>query len=107
MPPLRNAASISAVTGSWTATGALSTDRYASTTTRLQDGRVLVAGGYILDAAKNQVSQATAELYDPATGTWTYPRAIGVVEILETRYGFRCDEPTARGRGNIHFEEYW
>jgi hypothetical protein len=30
-----------------------------------------------------------------------------VIEILETRYGFRHDEPAKGLRGNIHFEKYW
>jgi ferredoxin--NADP+ reductase len=44
---------------------------------------------------------------DPATGAVRYPQPTGVIEILETRYGFRRDVPAERFRGNIHFEEYW
>jgi ferredoxin/flavodoxin---NADP+ reductase len=44
---------------------------------------------------------------DPATGARAYPQPVGVVEILETRYGFRADQPAAKVRGNVHFEEYW
>jgi ferredoxin/flavodoxin---NADP+ reductase len=43
---------------------------------------------------------------DRATGETSYPRPTGVVEILEGR-GFRCDQPAAKVKGNIHFEEYW
>ncbi|MBI3412318.1 MAG: ferredoxin--NADP reductase [Planctomycetes bacterium] len=43
---------------------------------------------------------------DRATGQTTYPQPPGVVEILEKR-GFRCDQPAAKMKGNIHFEEYW
>jgi ferredoxin--NADP+ reductase len=43
---------------------------------------------------------------DPATGKRLYPKPPGVVEILESR-GFACDNPAARFRGNIHYEEYW
>jgi len=43
---------------------------------------------------------------DPATGQRTYPKPTGVIEILERR-GFRADQPQAKIRGNIHFEEYW
>ena len=33
-----------------------------------------------------------------------YPEPTGVIEILETRFGFQADRP---GRpGNIHFERY-
>jgi ferredoxin--NADP+ reductase len=44
---------------------------------------------------------------DAATGELRYPQPPGVIELLETRYGFRRDVPAARFRGNIHFEEYW
>ncbi|HEX4591520.1 MAG TPA: ferredoxin--NADP reductase [Gemmataceae bacterium] len=44
---------------------------------------------------------------DPATSERRYPRPTGVVEILETRFGFTADNPAARVRGNVHFEEYW
>ncbi|HEY1380286.1 MAG TPA: ferredoxin--NADP reductase [Gemmataceae bacterium] len=44
---------------------------------------------------------------DPATGVRRYPEPTGVVEILEARYGFTADNPAAKVRGNVHFEEYW
>jgi ferredoxin/flavodoxin---NADP+ reductase len=43
---------------------------------------------------------------DPATGQRTYPQPTGVIEVLERR-GFQVDQPQARIKGNIHFEEYW
>ena len=36
-----------------------------------------------------------------------YPEPTGVLELLETRFGFRRDVPAARFRGNVHFEEFW
>ena len=52
--------------GTWTATGSLTTARYGHTATLLPNGKVLVAGGY------NGLGYlASAELYDPASGTWT------------------------------------
>ncbi|HXI89081.1 MAG TPA: kelch repeat-containing protein [Blastocatellia bacterium] len=48
----------------WTPTGSLNTARYGHTATLLQNGLVLVAGGY----ASGYLN--SAELYDPATGTW-------------------------------------
>ena len=50
-------------------TGSLNTARYLSTTTLLPNGKVLVAGGAADSSGSN--SLASAELYDPATGTWT------------------------------------
>src|SRR5947207_2147994 len=47
-------------------TGSLIAARYAHTATLLQNGRVLVAGGF-----NDTGLLGTAELYDPASGTWT------------------------------------
>jgi ferredoxin--NADP+ reductase len=44
---------------------------------------------------------------NPDTGEMTYPKPIGVIEILESRFGFQRDVPADRFRGNIHSEEYW
>jgi hypothetical protein len=52
-------------TGTWTASGNLTTGRYDHTATLLPDGKVLVAGGY--DGGWLN----SAEVYDPAAGTWT------------------------------------
>ena len=54
---------------SWTPTGSMATDRYDHTATLLPSGKVLVAGGISLHVAGNILR--SAELYDPATGTWT------------------------------------
>ncbi|QRK08304.1 VCBS repeat-containing protein [Archangium violaceum] len=49
------------VKGTWENTGSLALPRMLHTAALLQDGRVLVAGGF----------NTTSELYDAATGTWT------------------------------------
>ena len=56
--------------GTWTATGSLTKARSGHTATLLADGKVLVAGGYGIDPLKG-LGQASAELYDPGSGTWT------------------------------------
>jgi hypothetical protein len=53
--------------GTWTAAGKMITPRYYATATVLPDGKVLVAGGYVIPDAETDV----AELYDPSTGSWT------------------------------------
>jgi WD40 repeat protein len=55
--------------GTWTATGNMTTPRTGGTATLLPDGKMLVAGGY--DPQSSGLTLASAELYDPARGTWT------------------------------------
>ncbi|HEX8698665.1 MAG TPA: kelch repeat-containing protein [Myxococcaceae bacterium] len=50
----------------WAPAGSMSSVRNSHTATLLPDGKVLVAGG-----TTGTSSPATAELYDPATGTWS------------------------------------
>ncbi len=57
------------VSGSWSATGSLATPRYQHTATLLPTGEVLVAGGS--EALSFSPSLASAELYDPASGSWS------------------------------------
>jgi hypothetical protein len=65
------------VAGTLTPTGSMATARSAHRQTLLPDGRVLVTGGFStwVNAATNFAavaasSQRTAEIYDPASGTW-------------------------------------
>jgi N-acetylneuraminic acid mutarotase len=57
--------------GSWTATGSMGGGRILHTATVLPDGKVLVAGGAdgVTETSVNAL--ASAELYDPSTGSWT------------------------------------
>jgi Kelch motif/Galactose oxidase, central domain len=54
---------------SWTATESMATPRDNFAAVRLADGRVLVAGG--IDTNVAPFITNAAELYDPATGSWT------------------------------------
>lgn len=62
---LASAALYDPANGTWTGTGSMSAQRQLHSSTVLPNGKVLVAGG--LTGASLVV--ATAELYDPATGT--------------------------------------
>ena len=56
-------------TNTWSAAPAMATARFAHTATPLGNGKVLVAGGRIDYGAV--APTASAELYDPATNTWS------------------------------------
>lgn len=56
-------------TKKWTATGTMSISREDQSVVLLANGQLLVMGGTTVDF--NGVTVASAELYDPATETWT------------------------------------
>ncbi|MEY2565246.1 MAG: hypothetical protein QOH88_3439 [Verrucomicrobiota bacterium] len=68
--PGANAELYDPVSGTWSATGSMAVPRQFHTATLLPNGKVLVAGGN--NALYNSILsyEASAELYDPATGTW-------------------------------------
>jgi len=57
-------------TGTFSPTDSLTVVRASVTATRLRDGRVLFAGGYNCARAGQDGTWASAELYDPSTGTF-------------------------------------
>ena len=58
-------------TGAFTATGNMTTPRSRHTATLLPDGRVLIAGGGRTPDRACSDALASAELYDPRTGTFS------------------------------------
>ena len=66
--------------GTWTATGDMAVGRGDFTASLLADGNVLVVGG--LNHNGGGVEWASAELYDPVSGSWTATGNMG-----EARYG--------------------
>ncbi len=73
----------------WTYTGSLNTPRALATATRLRDGRVLVVGGdRAWVGSTGESVLASAEIYDPGSGTWSsagrmaYPRAAHSAVLL-------------------------
>jgi hypothetical protein len=74
-------------TGTWSATGSMSTPRQDHTATRLTNGKVLVVGGYrnaIPGYESRPAGLNTAELFDSATGTWS---ATGSMDIVRANHG--------------------
>jgi N-acetylneuraminic acid mutarotase len=73
------------VSGTWTATGSLATARGGQTETLLSNGKVLVAGGENNSGPGGAgVILASAELYDPATGTWTVTGSLATARTGQT-----------------------
>ena len=72
LPAHAQAPNICDWTGPWLAQAPLVSKRDGATATRLQDGKVLIAGGF---DGSNTV--AAAELYDPATDTFTLTGSMG------------------------------
>jgi N-acetylneuraminic acid mutarotase len=85
------------VSRGWVTTGSLGVARGDHEAVLLDDGRVLVAGGFV-----NNTAVASTELYDPATGKWspaapmrTARAAFGMVKLANGQVlaagGYRAD----------------
>ncbi|MCE7980699.1 MAG: tandem-95 repeat protein [Caldilinea sp. CFX5] len=68
-PALSNAEIYNPQTNSWSSVASMSTGRHIHTATLLNNGQVLVTGGYA--APHIQATVNSAELYNPETNTWT------------------------------------
>ena len=70
------------ITPGFVVTGSLTTTRVDHTATLLQSGKVLVSGG--ITPNKHLVCLASAELYDPATGSWSATGSLATARALHT-----------------------
>jgi N-acetylneuraminic acid mutarotase len=100
-------------TGKWTVTGSTATPRVDHTATLLANGEVLVAGGYLgVNSQYQPVYTATAELYNPSTGTWkatgsmTVPRAFHGATLLPSGQVLVAGGSNADGSSNLSAEVY-
>jgi N-acetylneuraminic acid mutarotase len=71
-------------TNTWAATGSLSLNRSSATTTLLSNGKVLLAGGPQNNCPTPNVGLNQAEVYDPATGTWSITGNLSVSRYANT-----------------------
>ena len=69
--PLASAETFDPASGRFLATNPMSEARNANTATLLNDGRVLVAGGSVTGEIDGSGVTSSAELYDPATRSFT------------------------------------
>ena len=94
------------LTETFSLTGSMTDGRWSHTATKLTNGKVLVAGGFTdpTSSANAQPVLTSAELYDPATGTWAPTgsmatrRALHVAQLLPNGKvlvagGRTCDAP--------------
>lgn len=81
---LNSAELYDAATGTWSYTGSLNLPRYFCTATTLPNGKVLVTGGDTSTAPPYFGVTSTAELYDPATGTWSSTASLNAVRVGHT-----------------------
>jgi N-acetylneuraminic acid mutarotase len=80
-------------TQTWSGTTSMAAARYGHTATLLASGQVLVCGGAQVASGTSLTYLATAELYDPASATWT---ATG--SMANARYGHTA---TLLGNGSV------
>lgn len=69
--------------GTWAFTGSMVLDHTYGAADVLADGRVLVVGGYG-KIGFNYLDLATAELFDPVTGTWSTTGSMGTARLRPT-----------------------
>ncbi len=90
--------------GSWSTTGSMAEARTGHTATLLPNGKVLVAGGMHSRFAGDII--ASAELYDPATGTWSVTGSMNWVRVNFTATLLTNGKVLAVG-GYIGYGPHW
>ncbi|OLD25761.1 MAG: hypothetical protein AUJ04_07145 [Acidobacteria bacterium 13_1_40CM_3_55_6] len=71
-------------TGTWSRTGSLNMSRVYHTATLLLNGKVLVEGGVDENILRPSAPVDSAELYDPATGTWSTTGSLNTARLAHT-----------------------
>jgi hypothetical protein len=82
--PVATAEVYDPATGTFTMTGEMATAREQHTATLLADGRVLIVGGAISGGAGDLPSTATAEIYDPSTGSFSITGSMAEARTYHT-----------------------
>lgn len=88
-------------TGIFTMTGAMATAREQHTATLLPDGRVLIVGGATSAGAGDPT--ATAEVYDPSTGSFSVTGSMAEARTFHTATLLPSGEVLVAGGGDENF----
>jgi Tol biopolymer transport system component len=99
-PPTPSATPIPALAPGFSWTGSMTATRYGVTATLLRDGRVLITGGYNCGDAEYAGTWASAELYDPATGTFSATGSMTAMRAGETATLLQDGRVLITGGGN-------
>jgi len=101
--PVSTAEVYDPATGIFTLTGAMVTAREQHTATLLADGRVLIVGGTTSTGTGNLQPTATAELYDPSTGSFSVTGPMAEARTFHTATLLPSGEVLIAGGGNENF----
>jgi N-acetylneuraminic acid mutarotase len=77
-PALASAELYDPITGTWSSTGSMHGPRGESAWTLLADGKVFVVGGFADPSVPDAPLLASAELFDPKSGSWIAAGSVGV-----------------------------
>src|SRR5205807_4207479 len=90
--------------GTWTVTSPMTIARKDHTATLLPNGKVLVVGGQ--PDSGNSIFLRTAELYDPATETWTSTGSLAVGRAEHTATLLADGKVLVAGGLNLPISQY-
>jgi N-acetylneuraminic acid mutarotase len=82
--PLASAELYDPASNTWAGAPSMASARDQQTATLLQTGKLLVVGGMGVDSGGNDLVLASAELYDPATNTWSAAAALTTARYAQT-----------------------
>lgn len=87
-------------TGTWSPTGSMNYARHGCSMTLLPDGRPLAVGGVSANVCTGGPDSKSAEIYDPATGTWSLTGSMAVGRVSPILVTLRTGKVLVAGGGD-------